>query len=62
MSRFESLVALVQSFEGDFTKFYDKGNKAAGTRVRKHMQELRKMCADIRAEVQAKKGEESESQ
>ncbi|MFM7775312.1 MAG: histone H1, partial [Candidatus Kapaibacterium sp.] len=39
MSRYESLVSLVQSFEGDFAKFYDKGNKAAGTRVRKHMQE-----------------------
>ncbi len=61
MSRFESLVNLVQSFEGDFTKFYDKGNKAAGTRVRKHMQELRKVCADIRTEVQNMKASETES-
>ncbi len=61
MSRFESLVNLVQSFEGDFSKFYDKGNKAAGTRVRKHMQELRKVCADIRTEVQNMKSSETEA-
>ena len=61
MSRFESLVNLVQSFEGDFSKFYDKGNKAAGTRVRKHMQELRKVCADIRTEVQGMKSTETDA-
>ena len=62
MSRFENLVNLVQSFEGDFSKFYDKGNKAAGTRVRKHMQELRKVCAEIRTEVQNMKSTESEAE
>ncbi|MFM8569260.1 MAG: histone H1 [Candidatus Kapaibacterium sp.] len=60
MSRYESLVSLVQSFEGDFAKFYGKGNKAAGTRVRKHMQELRKLCAELRTEVQNMKSAEAE--
>ena len=60
MTRFESLVALVNTFEGDFSKFYDKGNKAAGTRVRKNMQELRKVCAEIRSEVQNMKAAETE--
>ncbi len=39
----------------DFSKFYDKGNKAAGTRVRKGMQELKKMAQEIRVEVQGRK-------
>ena len=60
MSRFTDLVNLVNSFEGDFSKFYDKGNKAAGTRVRKHMQELRKHAAEIRTEVQNMKSADTE--
>ncbi|TDJ05236.1 MAG: histone H1 [Deltaproteobacteria bacterium] len=39
--------------EGDFAKFYEKkGNKAAGTRVRKGMQELKNLSQDIYVEVQ----------
>lgn len=40
------------SLEGDFDKFYDKQNSAAGTRVRKGMQELKNMAQEIRTEVQ----------
>ncbi len=40
MSRFGDLKAAVDELEGDFEKFYDKGNKAAGTRVRQGMQAL----------------------
>ena len=40
------------SLEGDFEKFYDKQNAAAGTRVRKGMQELKTMAQIIRSEVQ----------
>lgn len=57
MARFDQLKELVMSLEDDFTKFYDKGNKAAGTRVRKGMQELKVMAQDIRTEVQAAKNE-----
>ena len=39
--RYGELIKLVQSFEQDFTKFYDKENREAGVRLRKHMQELR---------------------
>ena len=39
----------------DSLKFYDKDNKAAGTRVRKTMQELKTLQQDIRKEVQDKK-------
>jgi hypothetical protein len=34
MSRFAQVKDLVLSLESDFEKFYDKGNQAAGTRVR----------------------------
>ena len=52
MKRFEELKDLVMSLEGDFAKFYDKGNSAAGTRVRKGMQSLKNLAQDIRVEVQ----------
>lgn len=43
------------SLEGDFDKFYDKENQAAGTRVRKGMQELKNLAQEIRIEVQEAK-------
>ncbi|QIX59743.1 hypothetical protein FY528_20785 [Hymenobacter lutimineralis] len=52
MSNFGQLKDLVMSLEADFEKFYDKGNSAAGTRVRKGMQELKNMAQTIRTEVQ----------
>ncbi|MBO0932479.1 histone H1 [Fibrella aquatilis] len=55
MTRFEEVKNLIMSLEGDFDKFYDKENQAAGTRVRKGMQDLKTMAQDIRAEVQNKK-------
>lgn len=59
MNRYQELVELVQSFQSDFEKFYEKGNKSAGTRLRKHMNEIKKFAQDVRMEVQAiKKGDE----
>ncbi len=52
MKRFEQLKELVDGLEGDFAKFYDKENSAAGTRVRKGMQELKNLAQEIRIEVQ----------
>jgi hypothetical protein len=52
MKRYAELEALLESLKDDFRKFYDEGNKAAGTRVRKGMLELRNKAQDIRAEVQ----------
>ncbi|OON67597.1 hypothetical protein B0919_17375 [Hymenobacter sp. CRA2] len=51
-NNFGKLRDLVMSLEGDFEKFYDKSNSAAGTRVRKGMQELKNLAQEIRAEVQ----------
>ncbi len=58
MSKFEELKNFVLQQERDFTQFYEKGNKAAGTRVRKAMQQLKQMAQDIRVEIQNKKGGE----
>ncbi len=52
MKRFEQIRDLIMSLEDDFSKFYDKENQAAGTRVRKGMQELKNIAQDIRVEVQ----------
>lgn len=52
MKRFNEVKDLILDLEGDFEKFYDKGNQAAGTRVRKGMQELKNLAQDIRVEVQ----------
>ncbi len=51
-NNFSKLRDLVMSLESDFEKFYDKNNAAAGTRVRKGMQDLKNMAQDIRKEVQ----------
>ncbi|GAA4413394.1 hypothetical protein GCM10023187_41620 [Nibrella viscosa] len=57
MTRFEEVKNLVMSLEGDFEKFYEKNNQAAGTRVRKGMQDLKTLAQTIRSEVQDKKNE-----
>jgi hypothetical protein len=51
--RFEDLRDQVMQMESDFEKFYDKKNQAAGTRVRKGMQELKNLAQEIRVEVQS---------
>ena len=55
MKRFEELKNMIMDAEADFVKFYDKENKAAGTRVRKTMQELKNIAQVIRKEVQDQK-------
>ena len=57
MSRYGELEALLESLKEDFEKFYDGGNKAAGTRVRKGMLSLREMAQNIRKEVQELKNQ-----
>ena len=52
MDRYQELLELVQESEVDFFKFYKKGNKTAGVRLRKRMQEIRAFALDVRNEVQ----------
>ncbi len=55
--RFEELREKVMQLEADFEKFYDKNNQAAGTRVRKGMQEMKNLAQEIRIEVQSIKNQ-----
>lgn len=55
MENFGKVKALIASVEADVVKFYENGNAAAGTRVRKGMQELKNLAQAIRAEVTEQK-------
>ena len=52
-NKFQEFSKLVEAMESDFEKFYDKEVNAAGTRVRKHLQELAKVCKEGRNDVTA---------
>lgn len=55
MKKFEELKQLIAGAEADAEKFYNSGNGAAGTRLRKSMQDLKTLAQDIRTEVTEKK-------
>jgi hypothetical protein len=55
MDKFTKVKELLASVEADAEKFYSAGNNAAGTRVRKAMQDLKVLAQEIRAEVTDKK-------
>lgn len=52
MEKFKKVQAIVNGIADDADKFYTKNNKAAGTRVRKAMQDLKNLAQEIRKEVQ----------
>jgi hypothetical protein len=51
MELFNQLEELVNSAKKDAQAFYEKGNKAAGTRLRKAMMEAKNKAQDIRKNV-----------
>ena len=55
MNLLEKIRELVASTEEAHDRFYSKGNAAAGTRVRKNMQELKSLAQELRLDVQATK-------
>ncbi len=55
MKKFNEVKELIAALETDADKFYNKANSAAGTRVRKGMQDLKNMAQAIRLEVQEAK-------
>lgn len=55
MEKFEKVKQLIASIEGDADKFYNKANGAAGTRIRKGMQDLKVLAGEIRKEVTERK-------
>ena len=66
LDKYDALVKLLtEDFEldgkkvnlkDDFDKFFVKGHKTAGTRIRKIMQEVKKVSQEIRNDVQEYKG------
>ncbi len=50
MEEYDRLINAVRSVEEDVRKA-EGGNKAAGTRVRKAMQDIKGICQDIRVKV-----------
>lgn len=59
MDHYEEMKELLLSAEADFGKF-SNGNNAAGTRVRKAMQDLKDKAQTVRKEVQNIKNSEAE--
>jgi hypothetical protein len=57
MELFNKLKEAVAAAEADAEKFYNANNNAAGTRVRKAMQDIKTLSQEIRTEVTAKKNE-----
>jgi len=54
---FEKMKQLVAASEADVKKFTEGGNKSAGTRVRKNMQEIKNLGGEIRKLISEAKNE-----
>ena len=54
---FDELQNAINDCQADVTKFVE-GNNSAGTRVRKAMQEVKRLAQDIRVEVQEQKNKQ----
>lgn len=57
VAKLRELRACVDDISGDATKFYDKGNKAAGVRARKKLQNLKALAQELRVGIQKVKAE-----
>lgn len=66
LDKYDALVKLITeeveidgkkfSLKDDFEKFFIRGNKTAGTRIRKMMQEVKRLSQEVRSDVQDYKG------
>ena len=61
-NRYAELQQMVAAMAADFEKFYRDGNKAAGTRVRNAMQELKAFAQSVREEVLSLRNQGKEEQ
>ncbi|WP_462265721.1 histone H1 [Mucilaginibacter sp.] len=51
MDKFSGLKKVLTDAETEAKAFYEKGNKAAGTRLRNAMQHIKVLAQDIRGQV-----------
>jgi hypothetical protein len=61
MQEYETLKRLVAEAEEDIRKA-EGGNKAAGTRVRKQMQDIKNAAQDVRVKILEMRGSEEEAE
>lgn len=52
MEKFAKLQEIIDGMKVDIEKFYQKEQNAAGTRLRKELNNLRRLAAEIRKEIQ----------
>lgn len=57
IERYYELIEFLKSLEPDAVKFYEKGQAAAGTRLRKGMSDLKTKAQEIRNQIQDIKSE-----
>ena len=50
----DNLLAEVEELKDEFSKF-EKGNKSAGTRARKTLQNIKGICQEVRVHIQESK-------
>ena len=55
MEKLQELKALVETAEKEGLAFYEKQNKAAGTRLRNALQQIKVLATDLRKDVTEKK-------
>lgn len=59
--KYLNLIEFLKTLEPDVLKFYEKGQSAAGTRLRKGLSELKRLAQDLRNDVQALKAQRKEA-
>ncbi len=52
MKEYEKIKQILAAIEEDVIKFSEKGNAAAGTRVRKGLQDVKRACQEMRDAIQ----------
>jgi hypothetical protein len=57
MENYNKIIAVLEEARVDAEKFFEKGNKAAGTRVRKAMQDVKALAQAVRTQVSEKNKE-----
>ena len=51
MAKYAQLKKIIDETSTDADKFFQQGNKAAGTRLRNALQQIKKLTQEIRVEV-----------
>lgn len=57
MNLVQTLEQQLEAFKREFEKF-ERGNKSAGTRARKALQDIKRTCQDLRVSIQGSKKED----